>query len=651
MLPIQEIGEYYSNKYLDLKTKSGANSLNINVIENFMESADELKEEIAQHVKEEIQNFAMKAQNLIEIFTFQVYSLRDYISVLLSNEFDAFAQNIQFAKASSQKFLEYVNSLKNTPSFLDIEKQSTELASNQDLNLFAYNHNLKLNELFSVFNVPETDNIFKFDLKQNKTNEFTNRYNYARYLIRKVRETTINPPKNPLIQKMDYNLFQNKQQPNAFLIEVVKEMVKIETPSAFKIENSVQNISKNINYESFLSKSYNFKSFEIDTEDFFNHEIGSSLKCLHFYNPSERNLHLYNLPRICLNLKFPSHPQGSKLIFNNTLIKVPFPKEVQIPRTVKTISTPEGIIYFIGGQDSYQTLSFEYRPVANNPKKPKIPPPRNSQSSEERKESKQDSVEHLKRKHSSDFAPNSNSDLLAQAVINFKAKLNKSRYGHSLIHCDGSIYIIGGFESKKGDTCLLDCERYIIKEDKWVFISNCNYGVSEPSLFIFDNNYIYKYGGYMGCSGETSKKMERYCILANQWVDVPLISEAGVKIPILPKSSMLQINRQEIMVLGGQTETFLSSNSCYFLNPDNQGLKVIKEEDPNENAWDLQVPNSEGDPEEKKMIQNKRLPLDEGYVVHTLVHQGKLFCLAVKPTLDSVVETIFSYDGNEWNIL
>lgn len=656
MMPIQEIGEYFSNKYIDVRSKPEGNNVNIGVIENFMENADELREEIFQCINEEKQQLAMKAQSLIEIFTYQVYSLRDYISLLLSSELDTFVQNIQYAKVNSQKFMEYVNSIKSTPSFLEIEKQTGELASNQDLNLFAYNHTLKLNELLSVLTVPEVEDIFdpKNDA-ENKSNEFTNRYKYAKYLIRKVRETSISPPKNPLLEKMDYNLHRNTQQPNQFLMEIIKEMNKIDIPNTFKIENSIQNISKNINYESFLNKSYNFKSFEIDTDDFFNTDIPSSIKCLHFYSPAERNLHLYNLPKICLNLKM-TDLQG---IFP-PLIKVPFPKDLHIPRTVKTISTPDGLIYFIGGENSVQTLSFEYRALINPPRRPPTKTSAKNSPSEERKEAKQDSlVDQQKRKASSSneglAAPN-NGDSLGQAVINFRAKLNKSRYGHSLVYCDGSIYVVGGFESGKDDECLVECERYIIKEDRWIEIGSCNYGVSDPSLMVFDDKYIYKYGGYIGYSGEICRMLERYNMVRDEWIEIPLISDSQIEMFAGAKSSTLQINSQEIMILGGQTETFLSSDSCYFINAVNTkgaGLKVLEEaEEGHEDMWDVQIPDSEGRLEERMVICNRRLPLDERYVAQSLIHQGKLFCLALKSNIDnSVTENVFSYDGKHWSIL
>jgi len=76
-----------------------------------------------------------------------------------------------------------------------------------------------------------------------------------------------------------------------------------------------------------------------------------------------------------------------------------------------------------------------------------------------------------------------------------KASLNQSRYTHALAHQGNFVYAIGG---RSINGVLESCERYSINMNRWERIANLNQKRCTMPAIVFEDSYIYVFGGYEG---------------------------------------------------------------------------------------------------------------------------------------------------------
>jgi hypothetical protein len=76
-----------------------------------------------------------------------------------------------------------------------------------------------------------------------------------------------------------------------------------------------------------------------------------------------------------------------------------------------------------------------------------------------------------------------------------KATLLQSRYTHSLAHSGNFVYAIGG---RSINGVLDGCERYSISLNKWETIAKLNQKRCTMPAIVFEESYIYVFGGYEG---------------------------------------------------------------------------------------------------------------------------------------------------------
>lgn len=80
-------------------------------------------------------------------------------------------------------------------------------------------------------------------------------------------------------------------------------------------------------------------------------------------------------------------------------------------------------------------------------------------------------------------------------VCTEKASLNQSRYTHALAHQGNFVYAIGG---RSINGVLESCERYSINMNRWERIANLNQRRCTMPAIVFEDSYIFVFGGYEG---------------------------------------------------------------------------------------------------------------------------------------------------------
>jgi len=469
-------------------------------------------------------------------------------------------------------------------------------------------------------------------------------YRYAQFLMRQTYRNLQKPPKNPSTE-----IFTLKNNESAefstikFLKQVVENIIDLELPSNLKLDNHMTSFPQEFSLESFTRNPRKTEPYEIDALDFFYPSTPKGLQCLHYYDSDKRQLLMINLDELVQGF-------GTKEATSPGIIyKVSIPKELAMPKYTKTISLPDGSVYFIGGENVSETIVFECKGLGK------------SKTHEARKISFEDTKEALKVPQASGFLNFSKKKEVAkieemhittQGNFFYRARMHRPKYGHGLVYIgNGSIYSIAGYDTSSEEGYTTKCERFIIKEDRWVEIKDCLHAVSHPGVCTFDNRYIYKFGGFMNEEGEMLDSIERYHIERDIWTEIKVSQNSG-PVEVSSKSCALQINDQEIMILGGNNQEFLFTNDCAF-------LKVNKSED---NRAPLRLLIDDGLLDYNKQQQSATveeeiekpselaMPLDSRLIHQSLIFDGKLYCITAKALLGETVKNVLIFDGKNWTV-
>ena len=158
-------------------------------------------------------------------------------------------------------------------------------------------------------------------------------------------------------------------------------------------------------------------------------------------------------------------------------------------------------------------------------------------------------------------------------------KLNDMLYKHqyhTLIGAMNNIFAISGFNSKK-------CEKYEIKNEKWVELPDLNEPRSYPSCICLENKIIYLFGGFLENLGKSNLQVEKFNIQAPlNWEKIELNASNGNIQEIPFYSGIIQCSTDKIYLLGGKmSKESLSINNIYNIN--------LKENTIEENT-ELQIP-------------------------------------------------------------
>lgn len=141
----------------------------------------------------------------------------------------------------------------------------------------------------------------------------------------------------------------------------------------------------------------------------------------------------------------------------------------------------------------------------------------------------------------------------------FVGQMPRKRALHSSLYFNSKLYLIGGEGEKK--TRLKECECYNTKDKRWELMPLLNYARINPSLCIYNNNYLYVFRG----DTETISfiefiRLDRY---DSGWRLVIADDPGSVWIPTSLSSSTV-ISDNQIMICGGlNNSTMVSSSFIY----------------------------------------------------------------------------------------
>jgi len=224
-------------------------------------------------------------------------------------------------------------------------------------------------------------------------------------------------------------------------------------------------------------------SFEINVPDYFNNS--PETKYLHFFEENSKNLFLLDVEKL----------EDPLSCFQKIELNIEF----FIPLKSRSLATPKGLIYLLGGYyNKGSTNTFLY-------------------------------------------------DSFNQS-LQPKANMNLDRETFGVTYLLNQIYVCGG-NDEYGNK-LNSCERYDFFSNTWTKIAPLNQKASGLYLTTFNDKYIYKFGGE---STQTllSQIIEVYELKSNKWSVIQAMSESNL-VPVISRlGACVQINEQNIFIFGG----------------------------------------------------------------------------------------------------
>ena len=142
---------------------------------------------------------------------------------------------------------------------------------------------------------------------------------------------------------------------------------------------------------------------------------------------------------------------------------------------------------------------------------------------------------------------------LSEFDFDHSTLIAKQNAGHPKItigiyECDQFIYSIAGQINKQGEVRY--CEKYDVKADKWGGLPNLKDVRAYNCAVQFDHQWIYTFYGSNG--KKFAPSIERLSIMhPSSWANVETkLDESS----LLRKSQAMQINKKDILIIGGSTE-------------------------------------------------------------------------------------------------
>ena len=231
---------------------------------------------------------------------------------------------------------------------------------------------------------------------------------------------------------------------------------------------------------------------------------------MHFFQSDSKFLYLLNLEDIT---------QQGLPRFTQQPLNISF----NIPRFHKSLITPKGSIYLLGGSipETNQKIANIY-----------------------------------------------NYDPRAKSLKNMGNMINP-RSSHSICYANDCIYVIGGFLTKQDFTT--NCEVFDIKKDKSYGIASLNIPCAVPGVCSFNDRFLFKFGGLTE-GLVLNNTIERYDIGMNIWelIDAKFDIHDPLRIDLktfslLSSCCCIQISKNEIFVFGGYKANNESSNLSFIL--------------------------------------------------------------------------------------
>ena len=303
----------------------------------------------------------------------------------------------------------------------------------------------------------------------------------------------------------------------------------------------------------------------ISTANYFADECKH--KILHFFQDNTKLLRIIDVESLYNSVSKSCH-----------IFDIPLNISFEIPAWHKSLITPSGDIYLIGGVNT----------------------------NEGNKE--------LKNVYKFDY------DELT--LIEYPSIL-KERYGHELCYYNDSIYILGGSNDFHG--MMVHCEKYDLLEKKSCEIAPLKIASFGGCSSVFQKEFIYLFGGLIE-DKVLNESIQCYDIKKNCWEIIKYEYEKNENIEIfsiLWCSAATPINSHQILVFGGYFAENEGSRSSFIFEISKENVKENMEASE-------KIEELEGNVRIHKIIRNNKydLPYGEGFWNNQIIIQkDKLFCL------------------------
>lgn len=255
------------------------------------------------------------------------------------------------------------------------------------------------------------------------------------------------------------------------------------------------------------------EKFAVTVADYF--EPNTQKKYLHFFQNHENRFHYIDIGSLTKN---------SAPIFETIDLNLNF----KIPSFHKSIVTPNGDIYVVGGCDA------------------------------------DDQSKKLPTTYQYDWNKN---------TLVMRAKMNCGRSSFGICYMNKSIWVVGGLTDNSIYT--RTCEKFDLQTGKWSQIADLNHEILSPCVTGFNNKYLFKFGG-CGPDDKLEPIVEKYDPARNVWnvLHVKIEIPNNIKpsyFKILSTSACAQINQNDIYVFGGYLEDNTSSNETFIFRVNEEG--------------------------------------------------------------------------------
>ena len=352
-----------------------------------------------------------------------------------------------------------------------------------------------------------TNNLFDFSINHNVIDEIITRL--PDYIVANIKGQQLDINKSGFSLENNFN----KNVPLANTITPTKANVNA---SPYLQESFKKLEILPMSHSSFVKDtSKPIKDFTINMDDYFIPEVES--RHMHFFEGGTKNLYLVQFNDIT--------KQGS--IFS----KIELNNIFNVPLRHRSITTPEGEIYLIGGVESNKELKNCYKMSFD------------------------------------------------KIALESKSMMIVSRKSYGICYMNGYIYAIGGANHNEG--FLKKCERYDVLRDIWTIIADLGESASSPCVCSFRNMYLYKFGG-LAKHMLLNNKIEKYDVEKNIWTtyDVENITEdiKNFNFRLLWLSGCCQINYNQIYVFGGCENNDLPSNTSFLFEVIEKEQSLLKAE-------------------------------------------------------------------------
>lgn len=498
LVQIEQVLDYFNTEYAKFKRKGTTTGLPTTRFQEFLSGKDVIQKQVHKTLTETHERIALRFETIRAECNKMIDEHKAALLGIYNREIKQFESNTAYVTSKLDSFVKEVKECTVLPDINELSNELRRTKTEENVSQFMKSRISHLDTLTKKFEWKSKDGLYKKE-------------RMASALLKALLQQTHKIPKPSEDLAFASQIPLSPLECLSSYLDVCRRGTEELTP--FRMLSSFDNI-ENLAASSiqFLS-SDNITEDSTDAQDYFYTTTPADLRCLHYFDNLHRKLLVVKLENI---QKMSVLSSGIEDLNRGvTYEELDLPNDSKLAALVKTIVTPKGNIFFVGGLNSNKTLEL-------TPKQPSL-------------------------------------------TLHQKADMSCEKYGMGLVYVEpGIIYSIGGMQYR--DSRLLPtghCERYFIAENHWEQVASLNLPASQPGVSLFRNRYLYKFGGYITDDGRPNNLIEEFDLHTGKWKELRIMDYNGVN--MLPRNIAWQLNDKQVVVLGGNRR-FLPTGAAFALN-------------------------------------------------------------------------------------